>query len=67
MYIRIFFHAIEQAHISIYKDLQLIKYAKRGLINSYLHKMISSISPLQDDSSEVVELNIKRNSRGMSS
>ena len=57
--------SIDQDHISIYKELQKIKAAKKGLLNDYSQKMISSISRLQDKSSEVVEYNIKRNSRGM--
>ena len=42
-----------------------IKAAKKGLINFYSQKMIYSISFLQDKSSEVVESNIQRNSRGV--
>ena len=57
--------SIDQAHISINKELQKIKDAKKGLLNDYSQKMISSISRLQDKSSEVVESNIQRNSRGM--
>ena len=57
--------SIDQAHISRYKELQQIKAAKKGLINDYSHKMISSISRLQDKSSEVFESNIQRNSRGL--
>ena len=57
--------SIDQAHISRYKELQKIKAAKKGLLNDYSHKMISSISRLQDKSSEVVESNIQRNSRGL--
>ena len=56
-----------QAHLSRYKDLQLIKYSKKSLLNDYSHKMISSISCLQDKSSEVVESNIEHNSSGMTS
>ena len=57
--------SIDQAHISRYKELQKIKGAKKGLLNEYLQKMISSISRLQYKSSEVVESNIRRNSRGL--
>ena len=57
--------SIDQAHISRYKELQKIKAAKKGLLKYYSHKMISSISRLQDKSSEVVESNIQRNSRGL--
>ena len=37
------FAAIDKSHLSIYKDLQLIKAANKGLINGYSHKMISSV------------------------
>ena len=57
--------SIDKARISRYKELQQIKAAKKGLLNDYSHKMISSISRLQDKSSEVVESNIQRNSRGL--
>ena len=57
--------SIDQSHLSRYKVLQTIKAAKKGLLNDYLHKMISSISRLQDKSSYVVQSNIQRNSRGM--
>ena len=57
--------SIDQAHISRYKELQQIRAAKKGLLNDYSQKMISSISRLQDKSSEVVESNIQRNSRGL--
>ena len=54
-----------QSHISRYKELQQIKAAKKGLLNDYSQKMIYSISRLQDKSSEVVESNIQRKSRGL--
>ena len=57
--------SIDQAYLSRYKKLQQIKAAKIGLLNDYLKKIISSISILQDKSSEVVESNIQRNSRGL--
>ena len=57
--------SIDQAHISRYKDLHQIKAAKKGLLNDYSQKMISSISCLQDKSSEVFESNIQSNSRGL--
>ena len=57
--------SIDQAHLSRYKELQKIKAAKKELLNDYSQKMISSISRLQDKSSEVVESNIQRNSRGL--
>ena len=57
--------SIDQAYFSRYKELQKMKAAKKGLLNNYSQKMISSISRLQDKSSEVVESNIQHNSRGM--
>ena len=57
--------SIDQSHISRYKEWQKIKAANKGLLNDYSQKMISSISSLQDNSSEVVESNIQRNSRGL--
>ena len=57
--------SIDQDHISRYKELKKIKAAKKGLLNDYSQKMISSISRLQDKSLEVVESNIQRNSRGV--
>ena len=59
--------SIDQAYLSIYKELQQIKASKKGLLNDYSQKMISSISRLQDKSSEVVDSNIQRDSRGISS
>ena len=52
--------SIDQAHISKYKELQKIKAAKKGLLNDYSQKMISSISRLQVKLSEVVESNIQQ-------
>ena len=57
--------SIGRDYLSRYKDLQQIKAAKKGLLNDYLQKMISSVSRLQDKSSEVVDSNIHRKSRGM--
>ena len=57
--------SIDQHYLSKYKELQQIKSAKKGLLNDYSQKTISSISRLQDKSSEVVESNIQRNSRSM--
>ena len=57
--------SIDQAYLSRYKQLQKIIAAKKGLLNDYSQKMISSVSRLQDKSSEVVESNIQRNPRGM--
>ena len=57
--------SIDKAYLSRYKELHQIKAAKKGLLNGYSQKMVSSISRLQDKSSEVVESDIQRNSRGM--
>ena len=57
--------SIDQAYLSRYKELQKIKAAKKGLLNNYSQKMISSILRLQDKSSELVESNIQRNSRDL--
>ena len=57
--------SIYQSHISRYKELQQIKAAKKGLLNYYSQNMISSVSRLQYKSSEFVESNIQRNSRGL--
>ena len=59
MHIKRFRNSIDQAHLSIYKDLHIIKCAKKSHLNDYSHKMISSISRLQDKSSEVAESNIQ--------
>ena len=67
MHINIFISSIYQARVSIYKYLQIIKYAKKDILNDYLQNIISSISRLQDKSSEVVESNIQHNSRDISS
>ena len=58
MHINRYFDLIDQDRWSKYEDLQLIKGDKKGLINNNSHKIISSISRLQDKSSEVVESNI---------
>ena len=57
--------SIDQVYLSRYKELQQIKAAKKGLLNNYSQKMISSISRLQDKSSEVFGSNIQSNSRGL--
>ena len=57
--------SIYQAYSSRYKELQKTKAAKKGLLNEYSQKMISSISRLQDESLEVDESNIQRKSRGL--
>ena len=48
----------DQSYLSRYKELQQIKAAKKVLLNDYSQKIISSISCLQDKSSEAVESNI---------
>ena len=65
MHINLCTASINQSHISRYKELQQIIAAKKGLLNDYSQKMISSISRLQDKSSEAVESNIQRNSRSL--
>ena len=65
MHIKICTASIGQAYLSRYKQLQKIKTSKKGLLNDYSQKIIFSISRLQDKSSEVVESNIQRNSRGL--
>ena len=55
----------DQSYLSRYKELHQNKSAKKGLLNNYSQKMISSISRLQDKSSEVVESNIQQKSRGL--
>ena len=75
MHIKIRRDSTNQAHLLRYKDLHQIKSSDKGLLNEYKkrissnanRKWISSISHLQDRSSEFVESNIQRNSRGMSS
>ena len=67
MHIKRYRASVNQSHLSRYKDLQQIKAAKKGLLNDYSQNMISSISTLQDKSSEVVESNIQRNYMGISS
>ena len=54
-------------HRMIYKDLQLIKDDNMGLLNDFLQKKISSISGLQDKLSAVVDSDIQRDYRAMSS
>ena len=65
MHINNFTSSIDQAYLSIKKELQQIKASKKGLVNDYSQKNISSILFLQDKSSEFVESNIQRNSRGV--
>ena len=64
MHIKRCIDSIDQDYLSKYKQLQKIKASKKGFLNDHL-KMIFSISRLQDSSSEVVESNIQRNSRGI--
>ena len=52
MHIKRFTASIDQYYLSIYKELQQIKSAKKGLLNDYSQKIISFISRLQDKSSE---------------
>ena len=65
MHVNICTASIDQAYLSIYKELQQIKAAKKVLLNDYSQKMISFITRLQDKSSEAVESNIQHNSRGL--
>ena len=67
MHINICTFSIDKYYLSRYKELQQTKASNKGILNYYSQKMISSISRLQYKSSEVVESNIQRNSRGMSS
>ena len=67
MHINICRDSTNQARLSRYKYLQLIKASEKGLINGYSRKIISSVSSLQDNSSAVVESNIQRNPMGVSS
>ena len=55
MNIKRYIYSIDQDYLSRYKELHKIKASKKGLLNYYSQKIISSISPLQDKSSEVVE------------
>ena len=64
--IMIFYFDIDEAHLSRYKYLDHFKAAKKGLINDYLHKVIYSISHLQDKSYEFIESNIHRKSSALS-
>ena len=52
----------------VFKDTNIFiikKSAKKGLINDYSYRVISSISCLQDTSSEVIKSNIQFNSISM--
>ena len=65
MHINICTFSIDKYYLSRYKELQQTKASNKGILNYYSQKMISSISRLQYKSSEVVESNIQRNSRGL--
>ena len=65
MDIKICTASIGQDYLSRYKELQQIKAAKKDILNDYPQKMISSISRVHDKSLEVVESNIKHNSRSL--
>ena len=67
MHIKIFTASVYQDYLSRYKELHQTKASKKCLINGYSQKMISSVSLLQDNSSEVVESNMQPSSRGMCS
>ena len=67
MHIKIYRSSIDQDLLSRYRDLKKTKDAKKGLINNYYQKNIFSISHFQDKSSEVVDSDIQRNFRGISS
>ena len=67
MHINSYFVATDTAHLSRYKYLQLIKDSKKGHMNDYSHKMISSVSRSQNKYSKYVESNIQCNYRGLSS
>ena len=55
MHIKICTASIDQYYLSIYKELTLIKASNKVLLNNCSQKRISSISRLQDKSSEVIE------------
>ena len=65
MHINICTASTYQYYLSRYKELYQIKSSRKGLLNDYSQKMISSISLLQDNSSEFFESNFQRNSRGV--
>ena len=62
-----FFLSIDKADLTIYQELQLLKYAKKLIIGDYLEMMNSHISHLQNNSSAVIESNINRRSKIFSS
>ena len=65
MHIKCCFGVIDKYHLSINLKLQHFKAAKKGPINDYYQKMISSISCSQGKISEVIKFNIQRNYRGI--
>ena len=60
IHLKILTASIDPDYLSRYKELNQIKAAKKGILNDYSQKLISSISRLQDKSSEVVDSNIQR-------
>ena len=65
MHIKICTAPIDKSNLLRNKNLHQIKAAKKGLLNNYSPKMVSSISSLQDKSSESVESNNHNHSRAM--
>ena len=63
MNIKSFFSVIDKHHLYRFKDLGKYKYVKKTVISDHSHKVNSSISRLQDKSSEVIENGIHNNSR----
>ena len=59
-------YAIDKSNLSIYKYLLYFIANKNGIINDDLHKVISSISRLEDKAYEVIKSNIQCNSRDIS-
>ena len=57
------FTAIEKYHPTRYQQLQNFKYVKKGVIKDYPGKTDSTISHLQNKSSEVIESSIHRSSQ----
>ena len=55
IHIKICTASVDPYFLSIHKELKQIKAAKKGLLNDYSQKIISSVSRLQDNSSEVVD------------
>ena len=55
--------AIEKYHLTRYQQLRKFKYVKKGVIKDYPGKTNSTISHLQNKSSEVIESSIHRSSQ----